>query len=53
MDHKAKRRKIYKTEEVKIYDASQRNKNRMEESLREVGYRSPVEYSDSVSQYAW
>lgn len=52
-DNKCKRRKIIKTEEVRIYEASQRNKGRMQDSLNMLGYRTADEYRDEVSQYAW
>jgi hypothetical protein len=51
MDNKAKRRKIFKTEEVKQFD--RHDPYSMDKRLREVGYRSPSEYLDEVSQYAW
>jgi hypothetical protein len=56
MDNKCKRRTFLKTEEVRIYEASQRNKNRMIESLRMLGFPDkPLNeaYRDEVSQYAW
>ena len=53
MDNKAKRRKFFKTAEVIEYERQERNKGRMQESLREVGYRSESEYTDAVSYLAW
>ena len=52
-DNKCARRKILKSEEVRIYEASQRNKTSMEDNLREVGYRNESEYRDCVSYLAW
>ena len=37
-DNKAQRRKIIKGEDVRQYEREQRNKNRMEESLDNLGY---------------
>jgi len=51
MDNKAKRRKLFKTEEVRQYDKI--NPYAMSDRLREVGYRSSEEYREEVSQYAW
>ena len=51
MDYKAKRRKLFKTEEVKQYDKI--DPYAMTNRLREIGYRSAEEYREEVSQYAW
>lgn len=37
-DNKCERRKIYKTEEVKTFEASQRNKYSMQENIKNLGY---------------
>ena len=56
MDNKCKRRKLLKSEEVRIYDKAQSNKYASQERLRIIGYPDkPLSeaYSDCVSQYAW
>jgi hypothetical protein len=52
-DNKCKRRKILKSEEVRQYEYSERNKYSVEERLRIAGYRKPEEYRDCVSHLAW
>jgi len=53
MDNKPARRKIIKSEDVRQYERAERNKKSMRDSLDRIGYRSPEEYRDTVSQYAW
>jgi hypothetical protein len=50
-DNKPSRRKLFKTEEVKIFD--RKDPYAMQNRLDELGYRKPSEYMEEVSQYAW
>ena len=52
-DNKCERRKIVKSEEVRLYQYGQAHKYEMVKRLNDLGYRSPEEYIDGVSQYAW
>ena len=56
MDNKCKRRKLLKTEEVRIYQRAQSGKYAGQDRLRELGFPDkPLNeaYRDEVSQYAW
>lgn len=48
-----KRKPIYKTEEVKSYDKECKNRGKIEDNLKELGYRKEEEYNDCVSYLAW
>jgi hypothetical protein len=52
-DEKSKRRKIYKTEEVKTWEKLQQNRDTMQNNLDRLGYRETKEYNDDVSCLAW
>ena len=54
MDNKARRRKIYKTEEAKNFDKG--NKNSMQDNLDKLGYETPKENAsadDYVKSLGW
>lgn len=47
------KKRILMTEEDRLYQKLERNKDRMQESLDRIGYQSAEEYSDYISHYAW
>jgi len=56
MDNKCKRRKIVKSEEVRLYLYAEKHKYDGQERLRVIGFpEKPLNeaYGDCASQFAW